>query len=346
MSGQLLSIKLLFKNKLSVSILGLYAGVSSVVQFFQAGKINSLIAKAVNEFSFVILGGDFNENSSHKCASFKKCFDLSLINSLGRSSFVKLSTWCNSHNITKTLDYVFISSNLVNMVVDCDLNLLHKQANRDCWKYDIKNASEIKWSEFRNAMAANAVMFSDKFVAAKQFSDLDVMLNSVGASPVKSLFLSGTSFDAIYSELAKARKSYHSSKLLESKHAKEFSVKQAIEKRIESFEVDKGHTIRSVLECSFYKVVLDHLVNGGELVLEPELVKSKVDGIMKGWTRKHVVASDISGDWARQFRPLNYVFDGVFSDVMHSISFDEMFGVISNLPNGKAAGLSSITNEL
>ncbi|KAG9289179.1 hypothetical protein G9A89_022488 [Geosiphon pyriformis] len=170
-------------------------------------------------------------------------------------------------------------------------------------------------------MAANTVMFSDE-------------LDSVDALSVKALFLSGTGFDAIHSGLAKVRKSYHSSKLLESKHAKESRIRQAIEKRMESFEVDKGHTIRNVLEHLFHKVVLDHLVDGGELVLEPDLVKSKVDEIMEGWTRKRVTVSAFG------------VFDGAFSDVMHSIGFDKMFGVISNLPDGKAAGFSGITNEL
>ncbi|KAG9285090.1 hypothetical protein G9A89_009901 [Geosiphon pyriformis] len=51
--GQLLSIKLLFKNKLSVTILGLYAGASSMIWFSQAGKVNFLIAKAVNESSLL-----------------------------------------------------------------------------------------------------------------------------------------------------------------------------------------------------------------------------------------------------------------------------------------------------
>ncbi|KAG9292351.1 hypothetical protein G9A89_015221 [Geosiphon pyriformis] len=437
--GRLLSIKLLFKNKLSVSILGLYAGASLVVQFFQAEEINSFIAKAVNESSFVILDGDFNKDGSHKCASFKKCFDLNLINSLKGSSFVKLPTWYNSCGITKTIDYGFIFFNLVGVVVNCgvdgvedyfntnhktiyvsvklggllnvQLNSLCKQANRNCWKYDIKDASKIKWSEFKNATAANAVMFSDEFVTAKQFSDLNVMwdiickvmvllasgtfkkkwfksfdcvfnkvssqfyklklhvskmvkaswlvsggdfallldtwnrLNSVNTSPVRSLLLSGAGFDAICSGLAKARKSYHFSKLLESKHTKESHIKQAVKRRIESFEVDKSHTIRSVLEHFFCKVVLDHLVDGGELVLESELIKSKIDGIMEGWTRKCVVASDISGDWAMQFRPLNHVFDSVFSDVMHSIGFNEMFGVISNLPNEKVAGLSDTSTQ-
>ncbi|KAG9304351.1 hypothetical protein G9A89_019913 [Geosiphon pyriformis] len=354
--GQLLSIKLLFKNKLSVFILGLYAGASLVVQFSQTGEINSLIAKAVNESSFIILGGDFNEDGSHKCASFKKWFDLDLINSLRGSSFVKSLTWCNSCGISKTIDYVFISSNLVGVIMDCDvdgiedyfdtdhkavyvsvglggllnvrLNLLHKQANRDYWKYDINNTNEIEYSEFRNTMAANVVMFSDEFDAAKWFSNLDVMLDSVGASPVNSLFLSGTGFNAVHSGLAKTRKSYCFSKLLESKCAEESSVRQAIGKRMESFEVDKSYTIRSVLEHPFRKVVLDYLVDGEKLVLEPDL------------TRKCVMAFDISGDWARQFRSLDHVFDSAFSNVMYSISFDEMFGIISNLPNGKVAGLS------
>ncbi|KAG9294477.1 hypothetical protein G9A89_001982 [Geosiphon pyriformis] len=401
--GRLLLVRLLFKNKFSVSILGLYADASSAVHFSQAGKVNSLISKVVNKSFFVILGGDFNKDGFHKYASFKKCFDLGLINSLRGSSFMKSPTWCNSYGITKTIDYVFISSNLVGVVVDygvndvedyfdtdhkavsvsvglggllnVKLNSLCKQANKDHWKYDIKNANKVEWSEFRDAMAANAVMFSDEFVAVKRFSDLDAIFDyvfnkvsfwfhklkllvsklvkasrlvsdSVGTLPVRSLFLSGFSFNVIRFGLAKARKYYHSFKLLESKHAEEFHMRQAIERRMESFEVDKSYTIRSVLECPFHKVVLDYLVDDRELVLKPELVKFKVDRIMEGWTRKCVVTFDISDDWVRQFQPLDYIFDGVFSNVMYSIGFDEMFGVISNLPDGKAAGLSGVTNKL
>ncbi|KAG9305081.1 hypothetical protein G9A89_007721 [Geosiphon pyriformis] len=95
-SGQLLFIKLLFKNRLLVSILGLYAGVSLAVHFAQADKVNSMIVKAVNKFSFVILSSDFNEDGSHKCTSFKKCFDIGLVNSLGKSSFIRVPTWTNS----------------------------------------------------------------------------------------------------------------------------------------------------------------------------------------------------------------------------------------------------------
>ncbi|KAG9306514.1 hypothetical protein G9A89_004711 [Geosiphon pyriformis] len=342
-----------------ISVLGFYTGASSTTQFSQVGEVNFLIAIAVNESFFVILGGDFNEDGSHKCASFKRCFDLGLVNSLNGSSFVKVPTWCNSHSVAKMIDYVFVSSNLIGALVNCGVVGVEEffdtdyKAISDCWKYDVKGADEIKWSDFRITMADNASMFLDEFVTAKQFSDLDAILHklellmsklmksshlvsggnfaslldtwdrldSVGVLLVKSLFLSGSGFDAICFKLSKTRKSYHSSKLMESKCAKEFHIRQAVERRMENFEVNKSHTIRSVLECPFRRVVLDHLVVGEELVLKPKLVKSKVDVIMEGWTWKHVVVSDISDIW-------------------------EMFGVVSNLPDEKAAGLSGIANEL
>ncbi|KAG9298753.1 hypothetical protein G9A89_012821 [Geosiphon pyriformis] len=201
--GQLLSIKLLFKNKLSVSILGLYAGAFSAVWFSQTGKVNSLIAKAVNESSFVVLSDDFNEDGSHKCASFKKCLNLGLVNALDGSSCGKSPTWSNSWGIAKTIDFMFVSSNLVNAVVgrdvfgigeyfdidhqavsvlvglggllDVQLNSAHKQANRDHWKYDCKGVDDVKWAKFKEDMAANAAMFHGDFLAARICSDLDSM---------------------------------------------------------------------------------------------------------------------------------------------------------------------------
>ncbi|KAG9296429.1 hypothetical protein G9A89_015021 [Geosiphon pyriformis] len=91
-SGQLLSVKLLFKGKLSVSILGLYAGVSLAACFFQANNINSMIANMVNKSLFVVLDGNFNEDGSQKCASFKKCLDFGLVYSLDGSFYVKVFT--------------------------------------------------------------------------------------------------------------------------------------------------------------------------------------------------------------------------------------------------------------
>ncbi|KAG9299402.1 hypothetical protein G9A89_014051 [Geosiphon pyriformis] len=127
---------------------------------------------------------------------------------------------------------------------------------------------------------------------------------------------------------------------------KEANIRSAISRRMESFEINKSHMIRSVLECPFCKVVLNYLVVDDELILKPDLVKSKVDVIMEGWIRKCWVVSDISVDWCYQYQLLEYVFDEAFSGVMCLIGYDEFFGVVSDLLDGKAAGLSGILNKL
>ncbi|KAG9283969.1 hypothetical protein G9A89_005476 [Geosiphon pyriformis] len=116
--NQLLSVRLFFKNKLFVSILGLYAGASLSVWFSQVGEINFIIAKAVNKSSFVVLDNNFNEDGFHKCASFRKCLDFGLVNSFGGSFFVKTSTWTNSCGMAKMINFLFIFLNLVNAVID------------------------------------------------------------------------------------------------------------------------------------------------------------------------------------------------------------------------------------
>ncbi|KAG9287499.1 hypothetical protein G9A89_023871 [Geosiphon pyriformis] len=66
-------------------------------------------------------------------------------------------------------------------------------------------------------------------------------------------------------------------------------------------------------------MVLDHLVVENELILEPNLVKTK---------------------------SLEYVVNDTFSNIICLVNFDELLGVVSNLPNGKAAGFSEVSNEL
>ncbi|KAG9284350.1 hypothetical protein G9A89_023607 [Geosiphon pyriformis] len=201
--GQLLSIKLLFKNKLSVSILGLYAGASLAVRFSQTGEVNFFIAKAVNESSFIVFGGNFNEDGSRKYTSFRKCLDLDLANSLVGSPAMKMHTWANFKGVRKMIDYVLVSLNLVNAIIHCSvldvgghfetdhqavsvslglgslldvqLNSLRKQANRDCWNFNFKGANNVKWEKFKDAMTANAIMFFDDFIASQHVSDLDAM---------------------------------------------------------------------------------------------------------------------------------------------------------------------------
>ncbi|KAG9303703.1 hypothetical protein G9A89_018600 [Geosiphon pyriformis] len=308
-------------------------------------KSKMMALEAVNKSSFVILGNDFNENGSHKCASFKKCFDLGLVNSLAGSVFAKIPIWCNFYGIAKMIDYVFISLNLVNVMVgynvagvvdyfDTDyvavsvsLLLLCKQTNKDYWKYDIKGADKRKWCEFRNVIAAHAAMFSSMFKMAKRSLDLDAMWNIVCG-------VMGSSTDETFKR--KWFKSYNSvfTKVSSKFHKLELLV----------FRLVKAFRLVSSDDFVLLLGIWDRLDSGG--TAEPDLVKSEVDKIMEGWTRKHRVVSDISGNWTYQYQPLNYVFDGAFSGVMDLIGSDELFAVVSNLSNDKAAGLFGISNEL
>ncbi|KAG9289874.1 hypothetical protein G9A89_015454 [Geosiphon pyriformis] len=403
--GQLLSIKLLFKNKLLVSILELYTGASLVVQFAQADKINSLIARAVNESFFVVFGGDFNEDGSHKCASFKKCLDLGLVNSLVGSEFLKMPTWANSRGIRKTINFVFISPNLVNVLVHHDVLDVSEHFDTDYRTVsvslglggllNIQGTNENKWINFKCTILDNVIMFADEFFALIRLSDLDAMwgvfkefdevftknssrfhklellvsrivkashkkdgeyfasliecwnsLDSDRTLVIQSLIASDMNSGQVHSALLGVRKSYHAFKLVKSQCAKEAHIRSAIDKKMESFGVNKNHTIKSVFEHPFHKVVLNHLIVNDELILESDLIKSEVDVIMESWTRKHRVVDNVSDDWCCQYHPLEYVFDEAFSGIMCPISFDELFRIISDLPDGKAVGLLEISNKL
>ncbi|KAG9289883.1 hypothetical protein G9A89_015463 [Geosiphon pyriformis] len=246
MPGWLLSIKLLFKNKLSVSILGLYTGV-----FWQSG-------------------------------------------------FLKLF---------KGFDDVFTKESL----------RFHKL--------------ELLVSKIVKALYKKSVVNFDFFIRCW------ISLDNLKALVVQNVVDSGVGSDHICSALFGVKRSYCAAKLAEFLRAKEANIRFAIDKRIESFKVNKSHIIRNVLEYLFCKVVLDHLIVNDELILKPDLVKSKMDVIMKSWTRKHRMIDDISGNWYCQYQSLEYVFNKAFFGVMCSIEFDELSGVVSNLPNGKTTGL-------
>ncbi|KAG9296035.1 hypothetical protein G9A89_011887 [Geosiphon pyriformis] len=344
--GWLLFVKLLFKNKLSMLILRLYT----------ADKINFFIAKTVNESSFIILSKDFNKGDSCKCAK-------------------------NSRGVKKTIDYVFVSPNLVNVIIHYDVLEVGKHFDMDYQTVlvfiglggllDKWLNSFHKQTEFKNATLANTVMFPDEFAAAVKFLDLDIMWDVVHkmmcllANKVfkkkwfmgyNSVFTKKSSkfhkLEVLVSRIVKAShegvsgvfkflmghwKSLNIDKTLpvralldsgvdfdhlaKSLWTEKSKIRSVVNKQIENFVVDKGYIIRSMLEHPFRKMVLDHLMVENELILKSNLVKAKVD-------------------------PLNYVFDDAFLSMMCLVGFDELLGVISDLPDGKATGLSGISNKL
>ncbi|KAG9293504.1 hypothetical protein G9A89_009228, partial [Geosiphon pyriformis] len=388
-SGYLILIQLLFKGKLL------------------APAVNSLIAKSVNSSTFVVLAGDFNENDFGRSASFKFCLDLGLVNSFAGHSL----------GVEKTIDFILVSETLSSAVVkhcvnsvsdffntdyksvmvlvglsgllDIRLNDLHKQANKNCWKFRIKNTDGAEWFHFKEYFSAKMLKVKGRFFGTAAGLDLDAMwsllekivvnsadeifsrhwfcdfqclknkhsskflgLESLIAKIVKCLISANTfgfnqfvkkwsALDAskalvmedmvhdsqkienLLSYLLLVKKEYRKSKMFESKLLQEATIRMAIEKHIEQFCLDKGSIIRSVLDWPFQKVVLDHLVVDDELILELEEIRSRLD----------IEACDAYG--ARSF-----------SNVISAISMGELLLVTNGLPDGKAADLSGILNEL
>ncbi|KAG9292498.1 hypothetical protein G9A89_001571 [Geosiphon pyriformis] len=119
-SGQIISVRDLFKKKLSVMILELYAGVSAETRYDQMSKINFFIAKAVNFSTFVVVGGDFNEDSTKRNASFKFYMNLRLVNSF------------HEHSLAKGVEKViFVTHNLASAVAGHKIKLVSEFFDTD-----------------------------------------------------------------------------------------------------------------------------------------------------------------------------------------------------------------------
>ncbi|KAG9286858.1 hypothetical protein G9A89_012408 [Geosiphon pyriformis] len=367
--SRVVSVQLLFRGK------------------FLASEINSLIAKAVNSSTHVVLGGDFNKNGSGRSASFKFCLGLDLSNSRG---------------VVKTIDYIFVSGSLSFAVAGYQTISVSNFFDTDHRAVmvlislgellDFKNTDSVKWAKFRDLSSAKLLSLGDVFSGAEVCSDVDAIwailqkavlgsadetfsrhwfskfrhsknrhsskffglellvakivkkfcsgglsdvdllvskwltLNNAKARVFRDLISLDVKSDAIVKHLLLVHKDYRKAKMFELRFSEETSIRKAIDKHMENFCSDKDSMIRSVLDKPFHKIVLNHLVIDDELVLEPEEVKVSVDKIIKRWTRKQSMHMMISDLWARHM--------------------GELLSVISDLPDGKAAGLSSIPNEL
>ncbi|KAG9306677.1 hypothetical protein G9A89_004224 [Geosiphon pyriformis] len=393
--GWVISVWLLFKDKLLVSVLGLYTGASAGIHFGQAFEVNSIIAKAINTSTFVVLGGDFNKYRSGRSASFKFCSSLGLVNLFNGHYLIKAPMWCNSRDAERIIDYIFVSKSLFSTIAKCwvsfvsdffDMNhnavvVSVSLTYKDCWKFKIKNVDSTRWSHFRDCSSIRILIIKVKFLAAAVGYDLNAMwslleralllvakivkrLESDDAFRFDYLVEKWSTLDAdkafvlrnmvhadqkimnILKYLSIVRKEYRKSKIYELKLAQEAFIRAAIEKCMGKLCSDKDSMIRNVLDRSFQKVVLDHLVVDDELVLDSDRLKLNIDRIMEDWTRKRVVFSALSDLWAHQYAPLDYVRDNAFFGVMDAINMSELFVIVGGLSNGKAAGLSGILNKL
>ncbi|KAG9296130.1 hypothetical protein G9A89_011983 [Geosiphon pyriformis] len=106
--------------------------------------------------------------------------------------------------VEKMIDYIFVSKNLLSAVadhkvasvsdffntdhravvvsvglgglLDVCLNSLHKQTNRNCWKFKIKNAGCAQWAKFKNLLLVKFMLLDKLFSGAELRGDKAVVV--------------------------------------------------------------------------------------------------------------------------------------------------------------------------
>ncbi|KAG9288206.1 hypothetical protein G9A89_020512 [Geosiphon pyriformis] len=366
--GRIISVHLLFKGRVLVSIIGLYACASSGDQFEQTFNVNSFIAQVVNASSFVVLGSNFNECSSKKSASYGFCLNLGLVNFFGGHSLAGAFTWSNSKGVKKVINHILVSKFLILAVASHKIGSVseffdtnHKAVSvsvslggllNDCWKFKLKGVNECSVGKFLKR--------SVDFYAAKHISNLDNMWNILKEVVVDSA--DDIFFRLWFSEFEDIRfklsSKFHGLELLMFKIASSLNLGLDLEtgylvntwssidniktskvcviidmnSKIEDIlhhilVVKKGyckskyHKSKVTRDDSIKKTISRYMENFCT-------VKSSIDTIIEGWTRKCLYAL------------LDYVGDNTFSGVMSNVNMKKLLQVIRNLPDGKAAGLS------
>ncbi|KAG9305301.1 hypothetical protein G9A89_007796 [Geosiphon pyriformis] len=115
-----------------------------------------------------------------------------------------------------------------------------------------------------------------KTAVSSRFHKLELLVTKILFVEFKSSLGNGYGKMLVEQSLACFRKLYKSCKFLDSKATKDSQIWAAIAKYIEAFVNNKDQIIRSVLEKPFRKVILDHLVDNEDLVLESDLVKNRI----------------------------------------------------------------------
>ncbi|KAG9300419.1 hypothetical protein G9A89_010044 [Geosiphon pyriformis] len=385
--GHVISVYLFFKGKISVLIVGLYAGASFGIRFGLASVINFFLAYVVNTSSFVVLGGNFNKDGSKKkSASFGFCSSLGLVNFFGSHSLVGVPTWIMAGRKVEFVSEFFDTNHLAVLVsvglgslLHIHISSVHKQANRDQWKFKLKSVDDVKWNHFKKCFSKKFMIRMVEFADMKHSSDLNAMWEILKEAVVDSadatfsrlwfnefnyirnklssrfyrleLLMSKitknlslglhsekafkicfmiddriVAMDVLY-HISVVKRRYQQSKYYESKVARDNSIKNAVKKCMENFCSDKRKMIKSILDQFFRKIVLDYLIVDDKLILKPLEIKTSIDTIMEGWTRKCLGFSVSAGHWSNQYASLSCVNNKAFLGVIDTINMSEFLWV-------------------
>ena len=123
-----------------------------------------------------------------------------------------------------------------------------------------------------------------------------------------------------------------------------------IEQRCQDLIHNQKRMISSILDTTRRRITLDRVLvakpGGARLLTEPDLIDEALIShfqTVAGGVHEEKVLPD---QWRRQYAPKVDVKERWYCGVMSPISIDEWSSTLSGLPNGKAAGLSRVSNEM
>ncbi|KAG9298566.1 hypothetical protein G9A89_018925 [Geosiphon pyriformis] len=283
-------------------VLGLYADATLEKRLAYSYVINSIVVEALNGSTFVVLGGDFNKNDfghSSNLKGVKKCIN-----------FILVSNGLHSSSFNQRWTLVWGASSILSLIQYADR--LQKK-NEDTKSFGntllaaaLKTADDFEYHTTKNDINGIWTLLCQMVCSTVEATFLELLvakiLNAYKSENLERFqalvnkwvdldfdqavefrsFL-GNSHDRVLVEqsLAHFRKLYRFHKFLDFKVTEDSWIQMAIDKCIKAFVNNKSQMIRSVLEKPFKKVTLDHLVDDRDLVLEPDLVKGRVDSIME-----------------------------------------------------------------
>ncbi|KAG9287179.1 hypothetical protein G9A89_001587 [Geosiphon pyriformis] len=269
-------VAIIMNNSLAWHVLKIDEIPSHLISFSQAANINSMVFRAVNFSSFVVLGGNFNKNGSSKSdaddvqwLNFKDCSSAKLLAKSDMFEEARVNDNLNTmwkileKAMVQTVDTVF--SRIWFSKYDC---LRNKQSSK-FFKLELLVAKIVKYWNSGDLLNFNCLI------------KIWLAINVVKASKVDDMVLNDISSMKLIKHLLGIRKEYYKSKYYESKVAKNTAIRKTIDYYMENFCSDKEKMIKSILERLFCKVVLDYLVVDNELVIESNEIKLKIDRIME-----------------------------------------------------------------
>jgi len=138
---------------------------------------------------------------------------------------------------------------------------------------------------------------------------------------------------------------------IEDLQIKRDNIKKFVVQRCMDYKNNEKQMINSILDINRKRIVLDRVLienqdNSTYLLTDPlEIKQAAIDHFQHAAGAINQTKT-IPSEWIDEYNPRSYIDDYIYDNLMNDIEADELISLISTLPNNKASGPSTISNEM